>query len=214
MPLASLPRLRSVVHMAVPPVIVLVLTSVAVSDRVFGLGKLAGGALPPRVRGGLRAAYVASNAALVTVAVAALAVQCRTSLGERSPDVTADASCYPTVTLAAVALLVMLFVDRAWLNVLDAPGASPGAATRAIHGTTVVAVFMALSKPKDAHVFPLLLLAACNRASGMLQPPGVLRVARAALRVACAWTGLEGLYAGGASRQTAALSIVCAALSR
>jgi hypothetical protein len=220
MPFASLPRLRSIVNMAVPPIIILVLTSVVLSDRLFGIGRLAGGAIPPRVRGALRMVYAAVNVVLVCVSATALTMQCRDSLTDRNADVTSDESCYPSVTLAAVALLVALFLDRVFLNLLNAPGASTGPTTRVIRGTTLVAVFMALSTPRDSNLFPLLLLASCNRASALLKPHAMLGVARTATRIACAFQGMVTLYQGstegadGGSRKTAVLAVVCASLSR
>ena len=200
--------------MAVPPVIMLVLINVVTSDRVFALGRLAGNALPSGARRVARFTYTVANALGVGAAALALSVQCEAILTNKHADVTADAACFPAVTLAAVALLLLLFADRVWLNLLDASGSAPGPATRAVHGATVVALFMTLSKPEDAHVFPLLLLAACNRASGVVTPPHMLSVARLAFRAACACAGVVSLLEGTGGRQTAALAIVCAALSR
>jgi len=96
--------------------------------------------------------YAAVNVVLVCVSATALTMQCRDSLTDRNADVTSDESCYPSVTLAAVALLVALFLDRVFLNLLNAPGASTGPTTRVIRGTTLVAVFMALSTPRDSNI--------------------------------------------------------------
>lgn len=210
----TLQRLRAIVHMAVPAVIMLVLLSVMLSDRVFAIGRLAGGALPGRARGVMRAAYVVSNAAAVGAAVVALCVQCEDVLANRVTDVTVDARCYPCATLAAVALLLALLLDRAWLNVLDSPGASPGPSKRVVHGAAVVALFMALSKADDPHVFPLMLLAASNRRSGLEPTPAWFFTAHGGVRVACVLTGAMSLFDEAPQRQTAALAILCGALSR
>jgi hypothetical protein len=97
---------------------------------------------------------------------------------------------------------------------LDSSGAAPGPSKRAIHGTAVVALFMALSKAEDPHVFPLMLLAASNRRSGLEPPPAWLCTAHGGVRVACVLTGAISLFDEAPQRQTAALAIACGALSR
>jgi hypothetical protein len=205
--MAELARLERALHLAIPPSIFMVLVYVCVSDKVFEMVRVMGDFVFPRTRNAARLLYVFANGTFSCLALAGIALQCQRPLaGEIT--IQDDTTCLPTMSLATTILLALLFADRLVLNALCAPGASVGFRARCCHGTSVVALLLALGDRSDDLVFPLLLACASNRSSAMRTPPWTVRGVCAATRAALLVTALHALATQAHGRRSAALLLL------
>jgi hypothetical protein len=212
--MVDLGRLSTALHFAVPPAIFTVLVHAAVANKVMGMNRLLGEIASPRVRTLSRRVYVVCNIVGVGMLLVLASYQCAAVLSDPRTPVVRDEACFPTVSLLAVVLLLLLWVDRITLNFLHAPNASSTFVARLAHGATVAGLFMALAVSDDVLVLPLLLLAIANRSSASLRWAGSLASLSQAVRVSVVVAGVVELCGGGASRRSAALCISCGLLTR
>ena len=207
-----LAKLARVVHMSVPPVILLVLTNSAVSDKVFGVFGAFAKLVSPRLQRVARKLYSVCNAVVVALVLVIVCIQCESVLWVKRTVITLDRTCYPTTVLTGVWLLGSLFADRVVLSLLNAPAARTTFSRRCAHGATVTGVFFALAAKDDRLVFPLLLVAISNRDSAWCPPPRVLKTTVSAMRLGLVCAGVWELIRGTEARRSAALlvlSVIC-----
>ena len=206
----DLTRLASAVHFSVPPTVFVVLLHAATANRVIGITKFFGRALSPTVLTVFRRVYVVVNAVGVASALFIVVFQCVDVVTTPGRPVVQDHACYPTLTLGAVLLLILLWTDRAILHFLHAPRMTNTIHTRLSHGCTIVGLFMALAAPNDAHVLPLLMLGLANRSSASVRWSSAVQKLSFLTRIIVAGAGSVELWTGGESRRSAVLCVLCA----
>lgn len=185
-------RLAVLVYWATPVVLLLCLISLLLGNSFFGIFKLVGLQLPPRCVAVLRLLH--AGAVVGSSAVAALVWASYCNADVASPTMLVEVyldhgRCLPASTLASLALLALLFVDRATLALLQGP--PPTALHRVARAALVAQAFVALSGEDGTVGLPLAVLVVGRVADAiaMVAP----RVAKWSRRVAFALAGALGV---------------------
>ena len=209
----STAQLSLALHASIPPALFAVLMNAIVLDKTFAVCKFLGELVPSRIRDALRTLYVASNAGFVAAVGLFLWWNCPTATQGTIEHSASEASCLPAHSLVAIALLVLLWADRAMLAFLHAPGTSTSIASRIAKGATCAAFLISVSE-KDATSHCFLLLSLLNRSSGSTKWAPKLHGIDRALRTAIASYALYMLSHRTASRRLSAVLIACVFHSR
>lgn len=203
---ASVARLGLALHASIPSALFSVMMNSIVTNKTYRPLKLVGDLLPSKLKTQLRRAYVFANGVFAVGVLGFLRWNCP------SAEPTTH-ECLPALSLVAVVLLLLLWIDRGTLAFLHAPGTNPTFVTRVARGACCAGFLMAISEHDRASLM-LLALTLSNRHSGSISLASKLRAIDCAVRIGVSLASAYSIYSKNGSQRLAALVIACAIHSR
>lgn len=199
-PTPGVERVLFLYNAAFPPLVFLVLLYVGLADAVFGLSRVVGRRLPPRLRAATRAGYVGLNTLIAGVLNGVLCLHCGTN------DACAEQplhrrTCLLAASLALLGILATRALDRVVVPLLrvhatHATGAPLPAyetrlCARVVHGAVACVAWMCVAEVEPLGI-ALMLAITGRRALAPVTPTGAT-VYVVALRICGLWHTLKVL---------------------
>ena len=167
-PTAGIERVLFLYNAAFPPLVFLVCLYVGLADAVFGLSRVVGRRLHPRLRAATRAGYVGLNALIAGVLNGVLWVHCGTD------DACAEQplhrrTCLLAASLALLGILAARALDRVAVPLLRVAAYETRLRARVVHGAVACVAWMCMAEAEPLGIV-LMLATTSRRALAPLAP--------------------------------------------
>ena len=173
----AMARVASMFNMTFPPAAFLALTYVGLGDAVFGIWRVVGRGLPPRLRGLLRRLFLALSTTVGALLHGWMLRECRTA-SPCTDRPLARRGCMIAASSAVLCVAVVLLIDRCAVPMLalDRHAAfGSGVRARVFRASVVCVVWRCLAEGETSGV-ALLLAATAHRGLGAWAPALLTRI--------------------------------------